>query len=694
MKKPIENVSVVNSSNHAGTLAHETGRSITKRALLAMCLICLSHGLLYCQVSTAAASEVVEMEQHVYQMQNSNPVVPGYAADASIFYDAKSDYYYIFATNDGNSGKNTWPTQVWYSRDLISWEHRNVELPEEWFKPENDYREQPHDMVWAPSVVYNPQNKKYYITYTIGDQRIGMSDSLLGLWVDANKIEPNKPFMNGHDGQFFLDDDGSIYLTLGAWEFNVVKLAFDEAGKVYADDSDPRMTFTSNRQGNPFKYAKTTGIKNAFEASEIFKRKGLYYLLWSYEGGADYNVRYAVSEDVLGPYREINGSYNNPILSTSSGANILGPGHHSIFAKDGQHYIVYHRQHYPFVDSKRQTCIDKLDFNEDGSIKKVTPTHTGVRLFENSDKRVNIALGKQTRVSSARTYSPTRHTSANFRYEGNFAVDENGGTRWDAGLGATNPWLLVDLGSESTIDAVQTLFEFTNKKYMYAIEYLSQKDASGIDEAAANRRWRIYADKSVEGAQFSPVEDTFAGGGSVNARYLRITIFGAEGIPESAEPGNKMNGDNAISIFELKVFGTQTSNDLDRIMEAESFNGQSGIQLEASAFSGMNICATNNNDFILYRDIDFGNGAEAVQARIAVGSGGGRIDIRLDAANGELIGSVETKNTGGWQTWKTVTSYLSEKAKGRHDIYVVFKADNDTEGVANVDWLKFCTARP
>jgi hypothetical protein len=626
-------------------------------------------------------------------MQNLNPVVPGYAADASLFYDEQSDLYYIFATNDGNSGKNTWPTQFWYSKDLITWEHRNVELPEEWFKPENDYREQPHNMVWAPSVVYNPQNKKYYITYTISDQRIGMSDSLFGPWEDANKVEPNKPFMNGHDGQFFLDDDGSIYLTLGAWEFNIVKLTFDEAGKVYADDSDPRMTHTSNRPGNPFKYVKTTGIKNAFEASEIFKRNGLYYLLWSYEGGADYNVRYAVSENVLGPYREINGSYDDPILSTNNSTNILGPGHHSIFTKDGQYYIVYHRQHYPFVDSKRQTCIDELNFNEDGSIKKVTPTHTGVRLFENPDKRVNIALGKQTRVSSARTYSPTRHTNAYFRYEGNFAVDENGGTRWDAGLGATNPWLLVDLGSESAIDAVQTLFEFTNKKYMYTIEYLQQKDASDIDDAATNRAWRIYADKSVDGTPFSPVEDTFAGGGSVNARYLRITVFRTEGIPESAEPGNKVNGDNAISIFEFKVFGSQTSNDLDRILEAESFNGQSGIQLEASAFSGTNICGTNNNDFILYKDIDLGNGAEAVQIGVAVGSGGGgTIEIRLDTVTGELIGSMETKNTGGWQIWKTVTAGLSEKAKGKHDIYVIFKQDNDTEGVANIDWLKFRTA--
>ncbi|MDR0421631.1 MAG: hypothetical protein LBH72_01305, partial [Proteiniphilum sp.] len=128
MKNRIENMNPVKNRDHASTLVCKAGGNIIKRAFSAMCLTCLSYGL-YCQVSTVTASEIFETEQHVYQMQNLNPVVLGYAADASIFYDENSDYYYVFATNDGNSGKNTWPTQVWYSKDLINWEHRNVELP-------------------------------------------------------------------------------------------------------------------------------------------------------------------------------------------------------------------------------------------------------------------------------------------------------------------------------------------------------------------------------------------------------------------------------------------------------------------------------------------------------------------------------------------------------------------------------------
>lgn len=67
-----------------------------------------------------------------------------------------------------------------------------------------------------------------------------------------------------------------------------------------------------------------------------------------------------------------------PILQRDDANRILGPGHHSMFDYGGRTFIAYHRQHYPFVDSKRQTCIDEVFFHEDGSICMIKPTHQGV----------------------------------------------------------------------------------------------------------------------------------------------------------------------------------------------------------------------------------------------------------------------------------------------------------------------------
>ncbi|MDR0395503.1 MAG: hypothetical protein LBH77_10130, partial [Tannerella sp.] len=82
MKNEIRNANMVKNSNPVSMSAHETGRNITKKAFLAMYLMCLSYSL-YCRANTTTVSETFEKEQHVYQMQNLNPVVPGYAADAS-----------------------------------------------------------------------------------------------------------------------------------------------------------------------------------------------------------------------------------------------------------------------------------------------------------------------------------------------------------------------------------------------------------------------------------------------------------------------------------------------------------------------------------------------------------------------------------------------------------------------------------
>lgn len=49
-------------------------------------------------------------------------------------------------------------------------------------------------------------------------------------------------------------------------------------------------------------------------------------------------------------------------------------------------YMVYHRFTYPkgiamgkAAGYNREVCIDKLEFNQDGSIKQVHPTHKGVQ---------------------------------------------------------------------------------------------------------------------------------------------------------------------------------------------------------------------------------------------------------------------------------------------------------------------------
>jgi beta-xylosidase len=118
------------------------------------------------------------------------------------------------------------------------------------------------------------------------------------------------------------------------------------------------------------------------EGSYVFYRNGYYYFMWSKNDtrSPEYQVRYVRSTSPTGP---IDPSKAEIILSRDTDKGIFATGHHSVLQVPGKDewYIVYHRFKRPggiYMGSEagynREVCIDKLEFNEDGSIRKVIPT--------------------------------------------------------------------------------------------------------------------------------------------------------------------------------------------------------------------------------------------------------------------------------------------------------------------------------
>ncbi len=110
--------------------------------------------------------------------------------------------------------------------------------------------------------------------------------------------------------------------------------------------------------------------------------------MWSEDDtrSENYRVRYGTSDSPTG---EIKVPVNNLVIAKDVASGIYATGHHSVIQvpnKD-EWYIVYHRFNYPngitmgrAAGYNREVCIDKLEFNPDGSIKQVMPTHKGIRL--------------------------------------------------------------------------------------------------------------------------------------------------------------------------------------------------------------------------------------------------------------------------------------------------------------------------
>ena len=87
------------------------------------------------------------------------------------------------------------------------------------------------------------------------------------------------------------------------------------------------------------------------------------------------------------PVGDLEKPKNNIILAKDEKEGIYATGHNSVIQIPGKDewYFVYHRFSYPNgikmgrpAGYHREVCIDKLEFNEDGTIKRTIPTHKGI----------------------------------------------------------------------------------------------------------------------------------------------------------------------------------------------------------------------------------------------------------------------------------------------------------------------------
>ena len=425
-----------------------------------------------------------------------NPVIPGYFADPTI--KKFGDTYYMYATTDG-SGAGFGPAQVWTSKDFVNW----TLMPMNW--PDSHW-------IWAPDVIRHTDGMYYYFYCQPCIIHCGVSETPRGPWKNIlgeseAVLVPDRFVTNAItlDGQTFVDDDGSVYLYWGTW--GIYKGFGCGAGKMTPDLKG----FTETR------LIPNTEAVDFFEAPFVLKRNGIYYFMYSSGSCHDhtYRVQYATSDHPLGPYE-----YKGCILETNEDGTVHGPGHHSILKEGDDYYIVYHRHDNPHSNRgfHRQLCMDKMEFEADGSIRKVIPTHEGVgALAPSVVKSENLALGAGVRASSC--------YDDNFRAE--YAVDDNNGTLWrPRGMG--QEWLEIDLGSSREIQTVWTQFEYGTQFYQYLIE-------TSVD----GKHWSVFADKRNNHLAGSPMVDF----GKAEARYVRLTFTGGQ--------KNGFGG----AVWNVKVFG-------------------------------------------------------------------------------------------------------------------------------------------
>lgn len=305
----------------------------------------------------------------------NNPVLPGFHADPEVLYSHQTNKYYIYSTTDGQPGWGGWYFTAFSSPDLKEWTYEGVML--DLRSPQVAWA---NGNAWAPAIEEKQIDGKYkYFFYYSGNPKTGggkqigvaIADSPTGPFVDMGyPIVTESPAGGGQqiDVDVFTDPvSGKSYLYWGNGYMAGAELNAD-----MVSIKKETLKVMTPKGGTLKDY-------NYREAPYVFYRNGLYYFLWSVDdtGSPNYHVAYGTSDSPLG---KIKVAKDPIVLIQSPEQEIYGPAHNAVVCKPGtdEWYIVYHRINKNYLKNEpgihREVCIDRMEFNPDGTIKRVKPT--------------------------------------------------------------------------------------------------------------------------------------------------------------------------------------------------------------------------------------------------------------------------------------------------------------------------------
>jgi|GEM_PF-255564 len=424
----------------------------------------------------------------------------------------KGDYY-LFASRSGG---------YWTSPDLRNWTliiPTGIDIE-----------------TYAPGVVVM-RDTVFYIP-SGSPQVYKTADPKSGIWTLGPKCDQGYG-----DPAFFLDDDGRLYMYYGLSNTSptsVVELdpiTFKEIGKpvniVYADTTNHGW----ERRGEGVKFEED--LRPWIEGCWMVKHNGKYYLHYSAPGTEwkTYSDGIYVSDSPMGPFTY---APYSPVDFKPSGF-VCGGGHGSTFKdKNGQYWHIGTMTISQKHIFERRLALFPVGFDADGHIHTNTVFGDYPQYFpgikadpanENFAGMMLLSHKKYVQASSAlEGYGPEK------------AVDEEIRTYWSAVSGEPNEWLMIDLGKECRVEAIQVNFAEHNTtpdlvrgrdKTLYQ-QYIIEKSLDGMN-------WEMLVDKS-QNTQDVP-HDYLELENPVNARYIKITnVFLPPGM-------------GFFAIRDLRIFG-------------------------------------------------------------------------------------------------------------------------------------------
>ncbi|HKE16028.1 MAG TPA: glycoside hydrolase family 3 N-terminal domain-containing protein [Kofleriaceae bacterium] len=208
-----------------------------------------------------------------------------------------------------------------------------------------------------------------------------------------------------------------------------------------------------------------------------------------------------------------------------------------------------------------------------------------------------------------------------------------------------------------------------------------------MDIASRLADWRALVAAWLPGTEGQGVADILFGVAQPTGKLPMTWMSSA-----SQQPINSGDGQTPLFPFGFGLaYGQQPTRDPYAVTQAETFGSQSGVQLEATTDSGggQNVGWIAPGDWLAFPGMNFGTTTpHSVTLRRASGSAStGTIQLRLDSTTGPILATFSISNTGGWQSWGSVTANLTGSATGVHTLFITFTGPGGD--FVNLNWFQF-----
>ncbi|MCE8877169.1 family 43 glycosylhydrolase [Bacteroides ovatus] len=388
--------------------------------------------------------------------RNYNPLIPDNLADPSV--SKFGDTYYLYGTTDLDYGLGRAGTPVvWKSKDFVNWSFEGSHISGfDWSKGydyTNDKGEKKkgYFRYWAPGKVIEQDGKFYlYVTFVKPDDKMGTYVLVAdrpdgpfhftagqGLLPPGEEGTDSPAVVDDIDGEPFINDDGSGYIF---WRRR-------NAGRLSAD--------RLHLDGEPVTLA--TARQEYSEGPVMFKRKGIYYYIYTLSGHQNYVNAYMMSrESPLTGFVKPEG--NDIFLFSSPENQVWGPGHGNVFYDEGTiKTLIPDMRGVGYLAASQETRPNLALQSHFYASSEKSPRTSVV----NIETQPNQPLPEK---GSVKSYTRT-HT-----YQATHVADESNGTRWMAADTDSSPFITVDLKEIRKVGECQLYFTRPTEGHTWRLE--------------------------------------------------------------------------------------------------------------------------------------------------------------------------------------------------------------------------------